>query len=139
MMGREKNTSPIDSVMLSRIDRWIMSGKQARYGPSPDNFLLFLDFKHVSADMRPHCNAWNHQAQDVFADDMILSYPDLREHRNMVADCFAVHLKQLQNQFNKFHSATDEDTRAIALKARKIQLRRAVRVQVNVPCVCRCA
>ncbi|KAJ3539860.1 hypothetical protein NMY22_g4546 [Coprinellus aureogranulatus] len=122
----EKNTSPITSVILSCIERWVASERVERYGPNSNNFQLFLDFNHVPHDMRPHCNAWNNQAKEVFADDFIASYPDYRLHRDTILDCFSTHLKQLRSQFKKQYSIMDETTRASAVKARKEQLRRSL-------------
>lgn len=132
-MGREQVASgqaPITSVVLSKVTRYA-DRQRPELGPSVDNFELFLDFQTLSPESRTHCNAWNRRATEVFTNDFVGNNPTFDEHRKMVASCFTAHLRQLVNQFVKFNAMEEDESHYKAVQARKVQLRRKVRIPTD--------
>ncbi|KAF6748409.1 hypothetical protein DFP72DRAFT_575606 [Ephemerocybe angulata] len=126
MMDRTRapvGPDPITSVSLAHVTRYATT-KRKEHGPNEDHLELFLDFRSVLPTSRPICNVWNTQAGAVFTANFLRQYPEYQTQRAIVLACFKAHLRQLENQFNRFSAFDDEETREKAVVDRKVQLRR---------------
>lgn len=116
----------ISSVPFGRVMRYAES-RLAEHGPTIDHLQLFMDAKSVGPDSRRYGNIWNKRACVLFVPHFIQHFPEYNGHEALVESVFMTHLRQLENQFNKFNSQNGEESRQAAIGARKQQSRRKVR------------
>ncbi|RXW11421.1 hypothetical protein EST38_g14434 [Candolleomyces aberdarensis] len=130
LMGREEaplGPTPITTVEPPLVKRWVRSNFKNRFGPSIDNFELYLDFEDIGSEERQQANAWNEAAAHTFAVDFIERYPEYSKIQDLIVKNFLTHTITLKKHYKQYMN-DDPHANAESLKDKACRQRRMNRV-----------